>query len=200
MNKKKEIFKYILSFLCISLLFHLPLIHAEEEMIETPVEEVFEVEEEAIEIEETPLPTETPEVTVEPIEIQEETQIPTIEPTPVPTEEPVIEPTPELIVEPTPTPEIEEMEEVVEEEAVEEVVEVEEPVLTNVNQKRVPDLVASYNSVKGIDFRFKPVEAATGYDIWRKNRGVWTKIASVKPNDLELENGIYKYFDTEPKD
>ena len=58
-----------------------------------------------------------------------------------------------------------------------------------------PNLIAIYNSAKGADFRFSKVEPAVAYKIMRKENGVWSCIATVKPGDLEINGDECKYFD-----
>ena len=58
-----------------------------------------------------------------------------------------------------------------------------------------PKLVAVYNSARGADLRFETVKDVVAYKIMRKENGVWSCIATVKPGDLEINGDECKYFD-----
>ena len=66
-----------------------------------------------------------------------------------------------------------------------------------VSPAKVPEVTAVYNSARGADLRFKPLEGAEEYVIMRKEKGEWKQVAAVKAADLQKEGGNYKFVDTE---
>ncbi|MBQ4253256.1 MAG: fibronectin type III domain-containing protein, partial [Erysipelotrichaceae bacterium] len=63
-----------------------------------------------------------------------------------------------------------------------------------------PQLVAIYNSSKGIGVHFKPVSSASSYILMKKENGSWTKVKEFALEEIASENGRLIVYDETVKE